>query len=508
MPATALCKGVSALDPAVGVMPQWPRGGIGTGMASGFAEQAKDWDWLPRAATEIERYLERLLQEEPIKPHAVIGRCKSISSFLTKQSRKSYEDPKKDMTDCVAARVILYTNRDRDRVSELIRERFTCIEDHNPGEGREVGLQGYDTQHLVVSGEVGVAAAEEAAVDGGRGSGWIAAGGDLARYFEQYGGLEIQVRTVASHAWSQFEHSRRYKGAEYKLLEKDAQERINALFRDADTNRRGLDDVFSKIVDALTEASVQVEPDHEPEEEAPHNPDVTDDVKTPVDTLTLGEFLKTRFPAAEVATEAGLNFGCQLLAATGASTIEELREMLRSVPSDLVVSLLGGDTPVTGVRRLDDELLVARGERYIEETQNIGHRPWVDSRPKQLRWRHGIIRNKFSVYELSGDACPEAYRGRSFPAARMVRAIVETLGKELGAEAVLYPDVVAREEADLLASSRGREMELGEETVWVRTNLSREWAVAVIEGLLGRRGDLELFVSGPGISPDVAPLAR
>lgn len=75
-----------------------------------------NWDWLPRAAEEVESYVRRLLAESSIQPHAVSARAKSIASFQRKQRLKKYTDPMAKITDIVAIRIITYSNTDRDRV--------------------------------------------------------------------------------------------------------------------------------------------------------------------------------------------------------------------------------------------------------------------------------------------------------------------------------------------------------------------------------------------------------
>ena len=74
---------------------------------------ARRWDWLPSAAEELESYLHRLMADQPIHAHLVRARCKSISSFLAKCEAKEYNDPVREVTDQIAARIIVYTHEDR-----------------------------------------------------------------------------------------------------------------------------------------------------------------------------------------------------------------------------------------------------------------------------------------------------------------------------------------------------------------------------------------------------------
>ena len=74
-----------------------------------------DWDWLPGAADEIKVYLTRLLTEGSIVAHAVDSRSKSIASFQEKCARKGYDNPRLEVTDTVAVRLIMYSVTDKDR---------------------------------------------------------------------------------------------------------------------------------------------------------------------------------------------------------------------------------------------------------------------------------------------------------------------------------------------------------------------------------------------------------
>lgn len=132
-------------------------------------EDLKDWDWLPGAAGEIADYLRRLLTEGAIDAHDVSARHKSIQSFQDKCARKAYDDPRRQVTDCVAARIITYSITDRNKVCELIRSRFELSEDRMPGEEKEERRRGYDCVHLIATGE-----------RSGASTGWLVGGGDLA----------------------------------------------------------------------------------------------------------------------------------------------------------------------------------------------------------------------------------------------------------------------------------------------------------------------------------------
>ena len=195
-----------------------------------------DWDWLPGAADEIKVYLTRLLTEGSIVAHAVDSRSKSIASFQEKCARKGYDNPRLEVTDTVAVRLIMYSVTDKDRAVELVRERFDVAEDFNPGDLKDSERRGYDCAHLIVTGEKGTGSRD-----------WMVAGGSLSKYFDRFGGLEIQIRTVASHAWAEFEHSRRYKGTLYEKISEHDRRTIDQLFGAAADARSALDETFTAI---------------------------------------------------------------------------------------------------------------------------------------------------------------------------------------------------------------------------------------------------------------------
>lgn len=346
----------------------------------GSVETAIDftyWDWLPGAATELEGYLERLLGEASIEPHDVTARAKTIASFQKKCDRKNYVDPLREVTDTVAVRVITYSVTDRDRVTELIRDRFDVIEDRNPGLEKDASKRGYDSHHFIVTGEQIP-------------TGWLRADGDLHAYFEKFNGLEVQIRTVAAHAWAEFEHARRYKGASYRAIGEEDVATIDQLFGAAADARRALDEIFAAIDRLLANPAGTAGLRPSPAAEIGALPPA---IRTGVDVATLADFLADKYPNAKEATDRGLNFACELVAACGLESIEELDVALSAVDTERVQHLMETDVPVTRVRRLDDDLLALFQETYVEKTGDVGA---VRTRRQQLGWRFDRIRNKLS----------------------------------------------------------------------------------------------------------------
>lgn len=451
----------------------------------------RDWDWLPDAAVEVKDYLTRLLTEGSITAHAVQSRSKSIASFQEKCVRKGYEDPRRQVTDTVAVRLIMYSDIDKERACELVRERFACREDFNPGVHKQgTSRQGYDCAHLVVTGEAH-----------GQARGWLVAGGPLARYFDRFGGLEIQIRTVASHAWAEFEHSRRYKGAGYQAVSEEDRRTIDDLFREAAELRERLDATFVAIEERLANptgpaGATAAGPDEAVEETEETEAAITDAI-TPA---SVAAYLAERFPDDAAGSEKGVAFACELLEACGIASIQQLAQELSLIDAAEVRRLMETTTPVTRVRRLDDELLALYGEDYIARTADAGT---YGRRADQLRWRYDRLRNKVTVrprpvtYQLIGRDCPEHLLHRQMPAARAVREIARILAEHRGVAAALREGSISRAD-DLDPGVRARPVRLADGSeLWIATALKRQDAQRLMDSLLTGSG-LDLTVMRDG----------
>lgn len=135
----------------------------------------------------------------PVAPSALVqARAKTLASFGEKVLRAapSTPDPVHEFVDLCAARVIVSTRDDVDSVTQLLRRTFRVPERTTGGADERLGPTafGYRSVHLVVSLPVGALAGIPVPVE---------AVGIRA---------ELQVRTVAEHAWADFAHDRTYKG--------------------------------------------------------------------------------------------------------------------------------------------------------------------------------------------------------------------------------------------------------------------------------------------------------
>ncbi|WFR67727.1 RelA/SpoT domain-containing protein [Curtobacterium flaccumfaciens] len=442
-----------------------------------------NWDWLPRAADELENYVRRLLAESGVEPHDVSARAKSIASFQRKQDAKQYADPMAEITDIVAIRIITYSNTDRERVRQLIKSRFAVLpnEDRNPGDEKPPSRRGYDCLHIVVSGEH---------EDGD--SDWIVAGGDLERFFRTFGGLEVQIRTVAGHAWAEFEHARRYKGPQYKAVSEQDQGTIDQLFGAASDARRALDETFVAIERILARPTVDVESDHS---ESPVEPPLPQDEAEVValEPETLAPFLRARFPDDGDGSEKGVEFAIELCRLLGIDSVDALEAALENVDSDQVRALMNSGAPVTRVRRLDDELLARFGQDYIDKTSGAGT---ARHRALQLEWRYDRLRGKtrYRTYLLAGTARPSALGFGPYTAVGALREVVRTLALLEGPERVLVPGYISHAD-DLPTGMRAKWVPLQDyEGLWVASNLNREASEQLMAQLLAQSNPVDLRV--------------
>lgn len=459
------------------------------------------WDWLPRAAEEIQDYLERLLAEASITEHSVVARPKSIASFQEKVLRKGYTDSPRQVTDTVAVRLIMYSRTDLDRAAELVRERFSVSEEPEPAQHKPDSHRGYESAHLVITGE-----------RPGQEHDWLLPGGALTRYFADFGGLEIQIRTIAAHAWAEFEHARRYKSAAYEAISAADREEVDRLFGLAADARAALDAAFVRIEEVLAAPPSSLELRAEDAEDETESGDGQEQAADPadgsenlpedlLDAPSLRTLLAERFPEDTAGSAAGVDFAVDLLRAAGITRRGLLERELSAVDSAQVRRLMDVKTPVTRVRRLDDELLALYGEEYIADTEDIGR---STRRGNQLRWRYDRLRGKVTLgrrsvrYQLFGADCPASVRALRIPAQRAVREVARILAERSGADGVLRDGAISAAD-DLPVGARSRPVRLADGSqLWIATALSRRASERLLASLLEDAHGADLVVLRDG----------
>lgn len=204
------------------------------------------------AAQRLERlrgFLVNTLEDriKTVFPLATItGRAKGLVSFGDKLVKKGkYADPMKEMTDLVGIRVILHLPSEVKVAGDIIRETFHIDEANTVDTLKRLGPDkfGYRSVHYIVE------------IIKGKPAG--------VKISPSLIGLkaEIQVRTIAQHAWADIGHDRLYKGAcEVSDYWKREASRVAALLEAADEE-------FQRLVDGISFYEA-------------HRPSCTDEEKT------------------------------------------------------------------------------------------------------------------------------------------------------------------------------------------------------------------------------------
>jgi predicted RNase H-like nuclease/ppGpp synthetase/RelA/SpoT-type nucleotidyltranferase len=286
---------------------------------------------LVEAADEYVALVTSILDEAGINYLSVTGRAKTVGSFAAKASRTvdgrpGYTDPLREITDQVGVRVITYVRSDVAAVAEVLGSQLQVIDDRDLGqETASEGRFGYASRHLLLARDGGVA--------------------------------QVQVRTVLQHAWAEFEHDIRYKGTVPAEHARDFDRRF--------TLAAGLlelaDQEFTTIRERLRDAAVT---------EPAVPPGATDGVSP----QELAAYLAGQYPDAEWSRTDHYAWIAGLLPELGITTLAELGEALAGVDSAAINEHLAYKYPPGAVRRLDDALLSAFGEQYVDLPGNAHRR--------------------------------------------------------------------------------------------------------------------------------------
>jgi ppGpp synthetase/RelA/SpoT-type nucleotidyltranferase len=138
--------------------------------------------------------IKEILLNSPVLTHVIAARCKESSSLWLKLCEKEYGQPKRQLTDLVAARVIMYY---RDDVPASVQALSSALEiDPHKSVDKREELEavefGYTSVHLIARTKGSWATSPAYFALGNR---WF----------------EIQVRSVLEHAWAEIEHEVVYK---------------------------------------------------------------------------------------------------------------------------------------------------------------------------------------------------------------------------------------------------------------------------------------------------------
>ncbi|ROQ04785.1 MULTISPECIES: hypothetical protein [unclassified Curtobacterium] len=426
---------------------------------------AQDQQVLSQAAREIDMYLAEIALAASVTVHAISARAKTLASYGAKSA--NYADPATQIFDSVAARVILFTTSARNDLVELVKARTVVHEHQNPGKRK---FNGYDSEHLVIT---------DVLDDDAR-----ARYPGLAQYLRTYPGLEIQFRSVAAHAWAEYEHDVRYKPGAYQDLPQDRKDQINQWFVEAGGMRRVMDDLFARIEQTLITETADtalpaeaVEADVEPEE-------VND---APLSVETLGALLAARHPIAERGDKRSMESLVEQLATVDVTAVGKLERALAEVEPGYVAQLMDYPEATTGVRRLDDEILAAFTDRWVDSAND-------SNRTQLLQLRLRRVRGKFAIYSV------ESEEGTSplMTAARTVRHLVALVADAEGVERVEIDGAISQRRENLNSSTKPRVVRTSRGAVNVASNLSRTAAEDLMRILVDRTAERRIRVIRAG----------
>ncbi len=307
-----------------------------------------------------------VLDEAGINYLSVTGRTKSVASFAEKAERwvggaAAYPDPLHDVTDQLGVRVITYVRGDVAAVADLLDDQVVVKDDRDMGLATaQQGRFGYASRHLLI----GLDAARESHPH------WAPLRGLVA---------QVQVRTVLQHAWAEFEHEARYKGSVPAEHASDLDRRF--------TLAAGLlelaDQEFSTIRDRLR-TPPPAAADRADAAGALPGATALDPDDPRLDPRELAAFLAGQYADAGWSRTDHYAWISGLLLELGITRFDELGEVLRDGRLDDLNEQLGYRFPPGAVRRLDDALLAAYRDRYVDLTGNARRRDLLRQRLERM----------------------------------------------------------------------------------------------------------------------------
>ncbi len=299
----------------------------------------------PELVTASEGFVELvrgIIDDAGINYLTVSGRAKGVASYAAKVRRVRAElgdeaDLDRAITDLVGVRVITYVLSDVDAVAELLSEQLTVLDDRDLGqETASAGRFGYSSRHLLLSLDPPVAGRPPA--------------------YDPRRCASVQLRTVLQHAWAEFEHDARYKGTIPPEQVPDLDRRF--------TLAAGLLELADREFGAIRD-TLQVGLSDEA---------VADDGTVGVGPRELATFLAGRYANAGWSRTEQYEWIEEILGELGLRTLDDLSAALREVDSAAVTRSMDYKYPPGAVRRLDDDLLAAFGEAYLDVPGNARRR--------------------------------------------------------------------------------------------------------------------------------------
>ena len=275
-----------------------------------------------------------LLRQNSIAFHSVEYRVKEKESFRNKCLSPRYSDPVTQITDLCGLRIISYTNHDVDQISKIIEKEFTVDRENSINKITKMAPDrvGYLSVHYVVK--------------------FNRARLKLSEYspFKDIR-FEIQIRTLLQHAWAEIEHDRSYKFS--GELPQEIKRRFYLLAGTLEL----VDNEFEKLSNDIDKYA------HDVKRNAS-----TGKLDMPLDSTSLLEYLRMKFPLIGNKTLAGLDKEIiEELRDFGLSTIKDLDSI---ISEDFSNSTLATSPKENYLGLLRNAMIVSDPKKYFEEAWN------------------------------------------------------------------------------------------------------------------------------------------
>ncbi|MCY3727373.1 MAG: hypothetical protein OXF97_00045 [Nitrospira sp.] len=166
---------------------------------------------------EIAKSIQNRISQKKIPFDTVYGRVKEFYSFVGKSRKKSLQNPFQDMNDIVGIRIVCLFRDDIENIKNVVHETFEVISDDDKIDSKESDRFGYSGSHVIA-----------------RLRNELDSSLPQSLYKLRF---EVQISTVAHHAWAAVSHHLFYKKPDEipKDQERDFQA-LSALFYLADSH--------------------------------------------------------------------------------------------------------------------------------------------------------------------------------------------------------------------------------------------------------------------------------
>ncbi|MCY4132816.1 MAG: hypothetical protein OXF39_09280 [Nitrospira sp.] len=166
---------------------------------------------------EIAKSMQNRISQKKIPFDTVYGRVKEFYSFVGKSRKKSLQNPFQDMNDIVGIRIVCLFRDDIENIKNVVHETFEVISDDDKIDSKESDRFGYSGSHVIA-----------------RLRNELDSSLPQSLYKLRF---EVQISTVAHHAWAAVSHHLFYKKPDEipKDQERDFQA-LSALFYLADSH--------------------------------------------------------------------------------------------------------------------------------------------------------------------------------------------------------------------------------------------------------------------------------